>query len=764
MNFHITSFQALPTVENEEVQSSEENILSRDEFDLINELLRNDSDQKYQDLDTLIKSEDFLSTINVKVNKSPGEILLMLLKFSIANKLPLTSISNLAALLNNVFVTNILPESRYMLDKLLNTKDNCEYHAVCLNCDIYIGQLQDLNDSVKCSVCGIVMDLSKPSCLNFFVIINPCQTIANYLTAYADHYSYVVNERIHVKGEMKDVYDGRLYQKFLKKLPPSERHRYVTAVFNTDGAPRFESSNFSIWPMYLMINELPPEKRYDSVVPCGLWFGKKKPEMRVFLKIFVDMIHKINETGFECKIKEKMMSLMLYVLEACVDTIARAPMQGIKQFNGFYGCNWCLIRGIWLDGSLRYVIDKDTVIELRDHDTTVAQMYAVCESKLPIYGVKYPSALINLDHFDIISGFVPDYMHQYLIGVAKQMTELYLHGLCSTIMDSLDSYLLAFKAPTQIGRASEKLSNRGQWNAKLWENWVLYYSIPILELILEKDKLRHWCLLVESLHILLQTDLTFADIDKADEMLHDFVFGVQDLYSKTDMTFNVHQCLHIARSVANWGPLWAHCTFAFENANRLLLKAIHCSKGVNQQIVRYINMQHSVQILEEAITPHSSETVSKYCKNLSKTEVKKTIKLSDVRYFGNEKSISEEILEAVGLQSQKFHVYHRIVKDSCAYKTCTKVNERSCDSYAKLEDNSFIKCIAFIINTKTKEELTLCNTIGVTSMEYCRYLYKVNYVSCEVRAIPTANINRICLFMPVKKKSFISAVPNSFHY
>ena len=36
---------------------------------------------------------------------------------------------------------------------------------------------------------------------------------------------------------------------------------YVTVTFNTDGIPVFKSSNYSFWPMFLLINELPYKQR-----------------------------------------------------------------------------------------------------------------------------------------------------------------------------------------------------------------------------------------------------------------------------------------------------------------------------------------------------------------------------------------------------------------------------------------------------------------------------------------------------------------------
>ena len=69
-------------------------------------------------------------------------------------------------------------------------------------------------------------------------------------------------------------------------------------------------------------------------------------------------------------------------------------------------------------------------------------------------------------------------------------------------------------------------------------------------------------------------------------MLHEFVAKTEEYFTADAMTFNVHQLLHIAESVLNWGPLWAHSAFAFESGNCELLQAIHCAKGVILQIVR----------------------------------------------------------------------------------------------------------------------------------------------------------------------------------
>ncbi|KAG0444238.1 hypothetical protein HPB47_014018, partial [Ixodes persulcatus] len=50
-------------------------------------------------------------------------------------------------------------------------------------------------------------------------------------------------------------------------------------------------------------------------------------------------------------------------------------------------------------------------------------------------------------------------------------------------------------------------------------------------------------------------------------LLKRFVDQVLRLYNTKMMTFNMHQLLHLAKSVRDLGPLWAHSAFVFETGN-----------------------------------------------------------------------------------------------------------------------------------------------------------------------------------------------------
>lgn len=75
------------------------------------------------------------------------------------------------------------------------------------------------------------------------------------------------------KGDesITDISDGKLYKERFQKngffhgsiADPSQLH--ISFQMNTDGVSLFHSSSFSIWPVYFIINELPPNVRYDTI-------------------------------------------------------------------------------------------------------------------------------------------------------------------------------------------------------------------------------------------------------------------------------------------------------------------------------------------------------------------------------------------------------------------------------------------------------------------------------------------------------------------
>ena len=69
-------------------------------------------------------------------------------------------------------------------------------------------------------------------------------------------------------ADISDVTDGQLYKErferngYFRGEAVKNGEVHLSLQINTDGVSLFRSSNFSIWPVYFVINELPPSMRY----------------------------------------------------------------------------------------------------------------------------------------------------------------------------------------------------------------------------------------------------------------------------------------------------------------------------------------------------------------------------------------------------------------------------------------------------------------------------------------------------------------------
>lgn len=62
-------------------------------------------------------------------------------------------------------------------------------------------------------------------------------------------------------GVVSDIYDGKLYQKLAKDGKLLNPHN-ISLLCNTDGVCVYESTTHTMWPILLMVNELPYNLRY----------------------------------------------------------------------------------------------------------------------------------------------------------------------------------------------------------------------------------------------------------------------------------------------------------------------------------------------------------------------------------------------------------------------------------------------------------------------------------------------------------------------
>lgn len=673
----------------------------------------------------------------------------------------MSGIEGLMKFINIIFDECILPDTRYSIDNMCNDDTTVTLHAMCPTCRNMLGTFENLDTKVHCDVCMAEVDVSNPSNPCFFAYIDPSKAIIDLIEENYDYYNFVVNARQSEKGHIKDIYDGKKYKEFIKSLSDNDKRNYVTLLFNTDGAPVFVSSKYSVWPVYVLPNEIPKEKRMRNAIVCALYFGKTKPEMSNYLNVFVENMNNLSTKGFACCLSNEKRILKIFPLIAAVDTIARAPMNGTSQFNGKYGCDWCLHPGEHYGGSMRYPFIMPVPQE-RCREQFIEHAQTAFTRKKPFYGVKNASPLLCLNKFDIVYGFVPEYMHCILSGVAKQYTEHILLNLSSDDITAMDDLLLEIKVPNHIGRLTRPLSEYNQWKAKEWENWLLYYSSICFQLFLSKKYIKHWLLLVEASYICLKSDIPISQLNRANDLLYKFVYEMENHFSLLSMTYNIHQLLHIIKSVYDWGPLWAHSAFVFESSNYNLKKIIHSAKGVILQIVRHLNIQRYINKLEFELGYSISSSNLDFPNFIIPKQTLKVSKLNSITYFGQGKSVPENIRQLVELSSEA-KSFSKVVIHGCLFATSEKINRRSCNYYAKLEDNRYVLLENFIVDFEKKIEITVCKIIR-TNSSLLSDIYQEVLGYCKSIVIDTSKIDKVCTFITSSGKSYLIASPNMLSY
>lgn len=473
-----------------------------------------------------------------------------------------------------------------------------------------------------------------------------------------------------------DIVDGKVSH-YLKEQHVI-RDNDITIQWNTDGVELFNSSIYTLWPIQVCINELPYRLRRENILLCGLWFYKEKPPMDLFLRPFIDELLELQTNGFQCVTfdhKEPIL-IKVHALFATVDTVARPLIQNIKQYNGIYGCSYCLHKGeqsfVGRGQTRIYSGDKKAMRKMKQHYKHVEK--AIDEGK-PVKGVKGPSVVMLLPTCHIIHSFPPEYMHSVLLGVTKLIATLWFDSANNNKdwylglkITEFNNKLLAIRPPCEITRVPQSVKNK-KWKANEWKSFLLYYSLICLIDVMPRKYVQHWLLFVYSIYIFSKTKFTDNEFEKAEKALYEFVLNVELLYGKENMNYNVHMMLHLPNYVKKYSALWAWSAFPFEHFNGIIGKIFHGTQCVPLQIFKiYSRIRYIKENSDIFSRPNCSRQGKKLFQDIMKeTKIIKCIKYGDdLRIYGKSVditlSLSQKLLVELLLQktiTEKVKSYQR---------------------------------------------------------------------------------------------------------
>jgi hypothetical protein len=548
---------------------------------------------------------------------SVGGAITLLMWFTLRHCLTKVALDDLLELLNILMPRSALPRTRFMFNKLfVLSRDKVERHFYCLNCTIctYIGQIINID---VCPVCN--SNLKNESNVGFFLVLPLESQLRDMFenSNLSDLLQYSSDRTKLSSDNIEDIYDGSSY-----KSVPQLKEGNISITWNCDGANAFNSSSRSIWPLQCVINELPYNIRRKQILLTGLWFGSAKPAIQTFLKPFVDECRRLEKFGFMWmnKITKAMVNTKVFLLVCSCDSAARCIIQNIKQYNGKYGCSWCLNPGQAManvnGGPPKRVFEAE-LFPSRTQAGFIADAWHVTQGGELQNGVKGANVLLLVKHFNIVDGFVVDYMHCILLGVVRQICTLWLEKAqdawyVGNKIVILDKTLLSIKPPSTLTRTPRSLLQRAQWKASEWRNWLLFYSLFTLQGVLPSVYFAHYLLLVESVFILLSNSITPDELTYAEHQLHNFVGEFSVLYGLEHMSYNIHLLQHLATSVREWGPLWGTSNFMFESSNGFLLDLFNGTQGISVQICRTFALYRHLPILTARYLNGHSDNIENF--------------------------------------------------------------------------------------------------------------------------------------------------------
>lgn len=135
------------------------------------------------------------------------------------------------------------------------------------------------------------ISLSASRCANNWSLLSS-KKLAVALRERLDHIEHCCRSS-ETNEKMQDVTDRKAYRAMRQKLKKYD----LSLTVNSDGSRLFKSSKYSIWPVQVTVNELPPHIRSKHVFTTQLWYGQSHPEMGLLMGSFVQEMEDLMQGG-----------------------------------------------------------------------------------------------------------------------------------------------------------------------------------------------------------------------------------------------------------------------------------------------------------------------------------------------------------------------------------------------------------------------------------------------------------------------------------
>lgn len=322
---------------------------------------------------------------------------------------------------------------------------------------------------------------------------------------------------------------------------------------NIDGLPLAKSSGSQFWPILGSIKT----DFYTDPFIIGVFHGFKKPDPNAFLSYFINEYKTIETNGF-LHINDIMYTLKLRCI--LCDAPARAMITFTKYHNAYFGCSKCICEGTYLENK---VVFLSVTSLLRTNESF--------RSRLNPQHHRGRSILEDLE-IDMINQIPLDPMHLLYLGVTKRLICLWVRGNAAIRFNKKDIELLDQRyismkefVTDEFARKPRTINEVDRWKATEFRMFLLYIGLIVMKDILSKSCYNHFVSFVVAVRLLHESNQTSDNIEYAKSLLIYYVQKFGDFYGQENITYNVHNLVHVADDVKNNGSLGEYSAFKYEN-------------------------------------------------------------------------------------------------------------------------------------------------------------------------------------------------------
>lgn len=247
-------------------------------------------------------------------------------------------------LTNKTLGKRLLPDTKYLLFKKFDGNRNPIFHVDCPKCLSHIRYTGANKDGLAvCFVCGIVnIKTSKVK----FVTFNVESELNEVLERNKDN---LIFQRAKLDDfPIRDVFDAEWNRKIY-----AEVGEFISLFMSTDGVQAFNSTKNSLWPIFVIVNNIAPHLRFrmENIICLGFFYGNNL-NMVEYLESFAKDLDAINSgNGMYTKDHQ---NLKVFCVGASLDSVAKPKVINMKMFNGFCSCPYCYILGVRINHSTKF--------------------------------------------------------------------------------------------------------------------------------------------------------------------------------------------------------------------------------------------------------------------------------------------------------------------------------------------------------------------------------------------------------------------------